>query len=303
MPQNGFESFLAREALILFPGGMGTELQRRGYQTALPLWSAQANLDAYDLVRRIHRDYFDAGADIVITNTFRTTPHTFAKIGRADEAHEALKRVVSAARDARDAVSGRKAFIGGSFAPLEDCYSPELVPERNVLEQEHGRQAEWLAEEGVDFLIPETINDLTEAKAMTRAASATGLPFIVSFVVREDGSLLSGDTLADAIRETDMSGRAGVMINCRPIDTLNKAFPVLKSHYEGSCGLYANGIGRPDDALGWVFDDSTDSIAKYTEAALNWQKAGARIIGGCCGTTPEYIRALRAALPKDRKAA
>ncbi len=302
-PSASFEDALNAASPMLFPGGMGTELQRRGYKTVLPLWSAQANLDAFDLVAAIHHDYFSAGADIAVTNTFRTTPRTFGKVGRAHQAQEALKRAVAAAREACSKISDRPVFVGGSFAPLEDCYEPDLVPAQNVLEDEHGQQASWLADEGVDFLIPETINHLREAKVMAQAASATGLPFIISFVVREDGCLLSGDPLDEAIHATDKPGRMGVTINCRPIAILDKAFPFLVSLFGGPCGLYANGIGRPDEALGWIFDDSTESLEQYTNAAQGWYSQGARIIGGCCGTTPDYIRALHHAFTVQGKAA
>ena len=87
-----FTDFLNQSDTVLFPGGTGTELQRRGYKTTLPLWSASAVLDGYDLLTQIHREYFQAGSDICIANTFRTTPRAFDKVGRKDEARHALKR-------------------------------------------------------------------------------------------------------------------------------------------------------------------------------------------------------------------
>ena len=291
-----FVKFLNESPLVVLPGGTGTELQRRGYKTSLPLWSAQANLDAFDLVTEIHRDYFQAGADICVTNTFRTTPYTFRKIDREEEARYAMKRAIDAAREAQKSVANRPTFIAGSFAPLEDCYEPGLVPADDVLAHEHSRQAEWLAEENVDLLLPETVNAVTEARFMAKAASDTGLPFIISFIADSEAKLLDGSPLVDAVAETDMPGRAGVALNCRAIDVMDTAFHKLKVSYDGVIGLYPNGFGRPHDDLGWQFKENEDSIGKYVSTALYWKELGARIIGGCCGTTPAYIRALTTAL-------
>lgn len=279
--------------VLLFPGALGTELQRRGYNTALPLWSAQANLDAVDLVTEIHADYLSAGAQVCVTNTFRTTPRTFRKVGREDEARDALKCAVAAAHTAKARAGGPETLIAGSFAPLEDCYSPHLVPEQTMLEHEHGEQAQWLADEGVDFLLPETINARAEAKVMANAAQQTGLPFIISFVVDANARLLDGTVLEDAIKATDLPGRAGIMLNCRPIDVIDSVMPGLAKVSQGTAfGAYPNGIGHAHDEQGWIFMENADSVGRFVEASLRWKDLGATILGGCCGTTPAYLRAL-----------
>jgi S-methylmethionine-dependent homocysteine/selenocysteine methylase len=287
-----FKTYLAQNDFLLMSGAMGTELQRRGFNTQLPLWSAGANLDAPDIVTEIHADYLAAGADMCVTNTFRTTPRTYAKLGKPDLARTSLKAAVDCAKAARLLHPNRDVFIAGSFATLEDCYEPDLVPPEPDLTREHEEQAGWLAAEGVDFLLPETINSLREAIVMAKAASGTGLPFIISFVVRGNGDLFDGTPLSEAIEKTDFKGRAGVSINCRPVDTLSEALQTLTRQYDGFKGIYANGIGHPDDALGWVFEENEDSIGKYTAAAKTWRGAGCSMIGGCCGTTPAYIKAL-----------
>jgi S-methylmethionine-dependent homocysteine/selenocysteine methylase len=292
---NNFADLLARSPLVLFPGAMGTELQRRGFVTALPLWSAAANLDAPNLVRRIHDEYFEAGADVAVTNTFRTTPRAFAKAGREGEARRALDAAVATALASKEAAS-RRVFVAGSFAPLEDCYRPDLVPDGRALRAEHASQAAWLAEAGVDFLLPETINAGLEAEIMAEAASATGLPFIVSFVTGETGALLDGTPLAEAVARTDLPGRMGVSLNCRSLDTMDFAFRELAAAYDGAIGLYPNGVGHAHDGFGWCADGHDHGVEDFVASALTWQRAGARIVGGCCGTTPAYIRAIHQAL-------
>ncbi|MFY9642700.1 MAG: homocysteine S-methyltransferase family protein [Rhodomicrobium sp.] len=286
-----FLAFLRTAGFVLFPGAMGTELQRRGFKSTLPLWSAAANLDAPALVEQIHAEYFDAGADIAITNTFRTTPRTFRKLGRESEAERALKTAVGIALRAKENTR-RGVFVGGSFAPLEDCYRPDLVPSEDELRKEHMQQARWLAEAGVDFLLPETVNSCLEGQIMAEAASAAGLPFIISFVTGCDARLLCGTPLAEAVQKTDLPGRAGVSLNCRPIDAIDSVFQNLSSSYEGVIGLYPNGAGHPHGDLGWRFEARGDGVQKFAAIALRWKNAGAKIVGGCCGTTPAYIRAL-----------
>ena len=293
-----FTDFIHNADTLIFAGAMGTELQRRGYATALPLWSAAANLDAPGLVEEIHDDYFDAGADVAITNTFRTTPRAFRKAGRESEARDALKKSVAIALNSRKK-AGRQVFVGGSFAPLEDCYRPDLVPSENELRREHQVHAAWLAEAGVDFLLPETINAGLEAQIMAETASATGLPFIISFVVDSDGRLLDGTPLAEAVQNTELPGRVGISLNCRPIDTMGKAFQKVLACYDGIIGLYPNGAGHAHDDFGWCIEDHHDGIKEFVGSALKWKSAGAKIIGGCCGTTPDYIRALHRELKKS----
>lgn len=283
---------LQSDDILIMPCGTGTELQRRGYSTTLPLWSASANLEGWDLLREIHADNFRAGADICVTNTFRTTTRTYKKTGGENRARESLKRAVAAAKDAQKAVPERRTYIAGSFATLEDCYSPHLVPSNTELQQEHGEQADWLAAEGVDYLLPETINSVREAKYMARAASDTGLPFMITFVVDANAKLLDGGDITEALEETDVPGRMAVGLNCRPVDVIDAALPKLMKVYDGTVGAYANGFGHPHDDLGWLFEENADSIERYARSAREWAARGVRIIGGCCGTTPAYIEAL-----------
>ncbi len=284
------------------PGGMGTELQRRGYETKLPLWSATANTDAFDLVVDIHSDYLKAGADICVTNTFRTTPRAYAKVDLpAEQARHAMSESVRAARKAQESVN-RPTFVAGSYTTLEDCYEPDLVPPEEDMRREHFQLVEWLCEDGVDFLLPETINSLAEAKVMADAASQSGKPFFISFLSDENGKLLDGNTLEEAISVTDLPGRFGVSLNCRSIDVMDQAFEKLCSLYDGMKGVYPNGVGCPHDDLGWVFEEDQDSIAKFTRYMMSWREKDARIIGGCCGTTPLYIKALNEELQQKEAA-
>jgi S-methylmethionine-dependent homocysteine/selenocysteine methylase len=174
---------------------------------------------------------------------------------------------------------------------LEDCYSPKLVPGDAELTVEHEQMAQQLADAGVDAILVETHNTIREAVAASRAASATGLPVFVAFVCGVDGRLLSGETIAAAVSAVRPFEPTALLVNCIPADSAEAMLRELQAGVaEIPCGVYAN-VGRPDPVQGWV---NTDAVNPHRHAryAERWLAAGARLIGGCCGTTPEHIRRL-----------
>lgn len=304
---------LERGEWILLDGGLGTELERRGVATPLPLWSAQAILDAPDVLRQIHEDYARAGADVLAAATFRTTPRVMAKMGRtgadADRLTEAAIRLAAEGRDR--AVSGggapvaagdaarqagaRSVWIGGSMGPLEDCYRPEDAPDAAAMEREHRDQARRLQSAGADLLLLETFNRIDEAMAAARAARETGLPFTVSFVCRGGPRLFSGEALADAVRAVERLVPAAVLVNCTPLDETMACLDVMSRATPVPFGCYPNaGVVEPSGA--WRFDPGV-TPERFAALAQGWIRTGAQLLGGCCGTTPDHIRALRETLP------
>jgi S-methylmethionine-dependent homocysteine/selenocysteine methylase len=294
-------------SIIILDGAMGTELARRGVDTGLPLWSANALLSAPDEVRQIHADYIRAGARVITADTFRTNVRTLARAGLRDRARELTFKAVELAREAtmmvttprkgRVANSPYKTLVAGSMAPVEDCYSPELVPgDEGVLLSEHAELARNLADAGCDLLLIETMNTIREAVAAARAAAATGLPHWSSFMLRPDNHLPSGECLADAVRAVLPFGPRAVLVNCIPVAQVQSALELLREAVGGAgilLGAYGNAGHVEED--GWTLRHAV-SPPEYAQAALEWRRAGACIIGGCCGTQPAHIRTLTAAL-------
>jgi homocysteine S-methyltransferase len=271
----------------------GTELQRRGADTRLPLWSARALVDAPDLVREIHREEIAAGAEVLTANTFRTHRRTLAKGGLAERSRELTALAVRLALHAADA-AGRDVFVAGSLSPLEDCYRPDLVPEDSALEREHREQAESLAAAGVDLLLLETHNTVRELVAAARAAKATGLPFVASMVTDGNGRLLSGETIEDAVRALEPVAVSpdAIGINCVPAGKLGADLGRLAAAAPGvPLAAYGN-LGLPADESGWAFTEDL-SPEKYAELARGWLARGVRLVGGCCGTRAAHTAALR----------
>jgi len=301
---NSFLQRLATGRPRLLDGATGTELQRRGVDTSLPLWSARALIEAPSVLQAIHTDYINAGADIITTNTFRTHRRTLERAGIGTRTRELTQLAVQVAQAAAQSVD-RKIFIAGSLSPLEDCYAPELVPPDGALWIEHAEMAHDLAQAGCDMLLVETMNTIREAVIAARCAKATGLPVCVSFVVGSDGlppdrvnvaqaaelKLLSGESLSDAVVALRSINPAVILINCVPLAFIDRAFAELRAAHSGSIGLYAN-VGHADDQVGWTLTDDVLPEA-YARHAQQWISQGAAIIGGCCGTTPDHIAALR----------
>jgi S-methylmethionine-dependent homocysteine/selenocysteine methylase len=273
---------------------MGTELQRRGADTRLPLWSARALLDSPELVSAIHGEEVEAGADVLTANTFRTHRRTLEKAGLGERSRELTSLAVTLARDA-SVGAGREVFVAGSLSPLEDCYRPDLVPDDRALEREHREQAESLALAGVDLVLLETHNTVRELVSAARAAKQTGLPFISSMATDGAGRLLSGEPIADAVRALEPLQPDAFSINCVPAARLTADLTNLADAAARiPLGAYGN-LGLPADGLGWAFTEELSPEA-YTEHARFWLTIGARIVGGCCGTTSAHTAAIRGAI-------
>lgn len=285
-----FRERLASGAPLLLDSAMGTELQRRDARTSLPLWSAQALLEDPELVWTIHGDDAGSGAEILTANTFRTHARTLAKAGIAERSAELSALAIRLAHQAAS-LRGREIFVAGSLSPLEDCYRPDLAPDQESLEREHAAQARFLADAGVDLILAETHNSIREAKAAAAAAKATGLPFVVSFVTDGKGRLLSGEPIADAAPALASFSPDALGVNCVPVASLSVDFAVLAaSAPDLPLAAYGN-LGLPADGQGWSFTEELDPAA-YAQAARAWVDRGARIVGGCCGTTSAHTRAL-----------
>ncbi|MBL9167396.1 MAG: homocysteine S-methyltransferase family protein [Verrucomicrobiales bacterium] len=280
---------MVNSGLLLLDGATGTELNRRGVDTDLPMWSANAlTTDAgVDVLRQIHLDYLNAGADILTANTFRT--HRRALIGQGHAARELTRRAVATAQEAV-VQSGLPAQVAGSVAPLEDCYRPDLVPPDDECCAEHSERIRDLVDAGVDLLLIETMNSIREAVIAAQVATMTGRPTFVSFVCDRDGRILSGESLAAAAGLLLPLGVKALGVNCGAAHTLAKPLAELRAACGPDFPLIAYGnIGYADEAQGWINTDAVNPDS-YWQCAQTWP---AQIVGGCCGTTPEHIRQLR----------
>ena len=277
----------------LLDGALGTELGGRGVDTRGPLFSAAALLDepGRQALREVHRAYVDAGAALITAATFRTSRRSLAAAGLGARFPELARLAV---REARAAAAGR-ARVAGSLAPLEDCYRPDLRPPPAQASREHLEHARALAEAGSDLLLVETVAAADEGLAAVAAAAATGLPVWVAAMATPGGTLLDGGNLAEFFRRAAAAGASAALINCTPPDGVDLALPAAAASGL-AFGAYAH-LGEVDPAVPWGNAPRLEPD-EYARRALQWVERGASIVGGCCGTGPEHIRALARALQR-----
>lgn len=292
-------------AVTVLEGPKGTELQRLGRSVTDPWWTSEALLSdaGREQLRGIHQAYRRAGAGLVSANTFRTNLRALRAAG-ADEAfaRELVRRAVSDARSAADppAGGGPAVRVAAGMTTVEDCYRPDLVPSDAELAEEHGWLAARLAEQKVDLVLAETLNTVREAVVVTESCVRAGLPVWVSFVCREGGLLLSGEPLEDAVRTVAAAGAGAVLVNCVALGDLDAALSVLAKHSPVPVGAYPNVEDR-SGVEEWTPVDRYVPVAcgpeEFAESmAERVERYGLDLVGGCCGTTPAHIAALRTRL-------
>jgi 5-methyltetrahydrofolate--homocysteine methyltransferase len=286
---------LADRTVLLADGGMGTSLFQLGLVSGdnPELW----NVEQPEKVASVHRGFVEAGSDIILTNTFGGNRYRLMLHRHEDRVAELNRAGARLAREVADA-AGRPVLVGGSMGPTGEIFQPVGTLAAADGEAAFAEQAEALAEGGVDMLWIETISAAEELAAALRGAARTGLPIVSTMSFDTNGRTMMGLTPEAAL-------------------DLAHAMPVRPIAFGANCGigpadLVATVLGfatraEPDELLiakgncgipvfqdGHIHYSGTPEImGAYARLARD---AGARIVGGCCGTGPEHLRAMRAAL-------
>jgi len=286
--------------VLVADGAMGTQLQRAGLP--IGVGGERWNVEQPDRVLAIHAAYCEAGSDIVLTNTFGATRWVLERHGLAGRLAE-LNR--AAARIARQA-AGPHRFVLGDLGPTGELLEPLGPVSRAELKADATARCHALLEEGIDGVICETLTAADEAAAAVEAALEAGAPLVIAsfaFDRRPNGRVrtMMGVAPAEAAARARAAGAALVGANCGT--NLNVGdFAALAGELAAASGLpvmIQPNAGQPrlEDGRA-VYDMSSGEFAHGMEEVL---RAGARIVGGCCGTGPEHIRALRALVDRGRR--
>lgn len=300
---------LKNQKTLILDGAMATELEKRGVDTDSELWSAAALMNDPQAVKDVHKSYFESGADVAITNTYQANLEAFEAIGYTkDQASEMIVKAVKLAQSARDdfysslsdAARKQRAshpLIAGSVGPfgayLADGseYTGDYDLSQGEYQVFHEPRMRLMAEAGVDLFAFETQPNFDEAKAIaslleTRFANYTGW---LSFSIKDSEHLCDGTPLKDAIAYFETQPQiVAVGVNCTRMENIESAVKVIKSVTKKPIVVYPNNgdIYNPETKT-WK---SNPSAISFSEVAPKWVEAGARIVGGCCRTTPEDIR-------------
>ena len=285
-------------APILADGGMGTLLFSRGIPQRACLDELPTTRP--DLINAIHREYLEAGADLIETATFGANRIRLAGFGLASQAHVFNRRAAQVAREARD-VAGRDALVGGSIGPLGAPTRELLHLDEAKVRATYREQIDGLLEGGVDLLVIETHADLGHLLlAIDEARRAADLPILAELTFGEELALPDGTTPDVAGRALAAAGVEAFGVNCGvgPLACLDALEAMGRVTSGGATAGAARSImpnaGLPQRIEGqFVYAAPPDYFAAMVPRFV---AAGARIVGGCCGTTPDHIAAMRAAI-------
>ena len=281
---------------FLLDGAMGTELNNRGFKTELPLWTADANITHPDLVQSIHSQYIYAGADIITTNTFRSTSWTYKRAGYTDTESKmrAKKSLYSAVQCAHNASKG-VVKIAGSITTLDDCYTPENFPGRKIALDVYGQTLDWLNDAGVDVILFETMGNLEEIEIALSLSSEYKKPIWLSVIMNDSKKILDGTYLKNIFSLVNQYSVQTFLLNCNEISKTILALKNIHRFWDGMWGVYPN-LGAKDYS-----NDYFDIISnnKFTLGIKNILKHDPYVIGCCCGSTPMHIKILNKQIKEE----
>jgi len=306
---NPIAQFLTQQPLMLLDGALATELERRGADLHDALWSAKVLMEQPNLIRLVHRDYFEAGADVAITASYQANFDAFAHRGiDAIRAAQYLRDSVKLAAQAREEFwavpanrSGRllpliAASIGPYGAMLADGSEYRGHYDRSDVElmNFHRPRLEVLTQCGADVLACETMPSLREALVLARllAEFPNALAWI-SFACMDGAHTCEGQRIAECVsRLNDFPQIVSVGVNCTRPEYIPSLLRLMRDQTDKPLLVYPNS-GEHYDARARQWTGVADDGA-LAEQARGWYELGARLIGGCCRTTPADIRAIRA---------
>ncbi|HZT02603.1 MAG TPA: betaine--homocysteine S-methyltransferase [Steroidobacteraceae bacterium] len=284
---------LAQRPWLLADGATGSNLFARGLTSgdAPELW----NIEHPQRIRELHRGFIEAGADIILTNTFGGTRHRLKlhrAEGRVAELNEAAARLARTEAER----AGRVVLVGGSMGPTGEILEPLGPLSMAEARESFAEQAAALARGGADILWIETMSSTEEAEAAIEGARRTGLPIVATLSFDTNGRTMMGITPAELAGLSRKHHLAACGSNCGVgaaelvasiVNLSAAADPSAILVAKANCGIpqYVDGAIR--------FNGTPELMADYARLALD---SGARIIGGCCGTTPEHLRAMRQTL-------
>lgn len=294
---NLFLRMLAEKPFLLADGATGTNLFAMGLETgdAPELW----NTDFPERIAAHYRSFVEAGSDIILTNTFGGNARRLVLHQAQDRVHELNVAAVEIMKQ-EIAEAGRDIVVAGSMGPTGDILEPNGPLSKAEAADIFEEQARALAEGGVDVLWLETLSSTEEVEAAVEGAGRVGLPVVNTLSIDTNGRTMMGLTAADIVNlQPTLSPHpvaCGTNCGVGASEVVAAVLNFFNAQDEGAEPIIvakAN-CGIPEYIDGKiVYNGTPELMAKYTELAMD---AGARIIGGCCGTSPMHVKAMRAAM-------
>lgn len=270
---------------LILDGAMGSLLQQRGIESDKYLWTATANIYNPEIVTDLHKQYIEAGADIITTNTFRTNPSAINYSRYNFNSKAMVDTAVELAKSAREET---EILIAGSNSPAEDCYQKERNIRFDELRDNHLFHIEYLYESGVDFILNETMSHLDEIIISSSFCYDNEIPFAISLFLENENSILSGEPVTEIFNIIKDYSPICTLINCVNIKTF-KNF-INKYGSDSVDGFYLNcGSGNYSDTN----IQCAVSPNEYIDALKQFMNQQTMLVGSCCGSTPGHTKLIR----------
>jgi methionine synthase I (cobalamin-dependent) len=275
---------------LILDGAMGSLLQQHGVPRDEYLWMSLANITHPDTVIELHKEYIDAGADIITTNTFRTNPVAIGEYSSKENRYyvEHNNFVEKSVDLVRKAAKGTPVLIAGSNPPAEDCYQKETKLTKEDYYLNHEVHIKELFLNHCNFILNETQSHYDEIEAISSICSRENIPFVVSIFFDDDLRLLSGEPVDAAIQNILKYEPLAIGFNCIRPETFLEFISTQKLNF--NWGVYMNcGIGEYTDNI-ITPGISPDGYKEIVKLVLKYNPS---FIGGCCGTTPDHIKKIK----------
>lgn len=295
MAKKTFLERLQAGEILVSDGATGTNLQKRGLPHGVT--AEQWVLEQPEQIERLYRDFIEAGSDIILTCTFGGTPVRLEHTGLAGKAAQVNQQAASLARKA---AAGTNVLIAGSIGPTGEMLKPLGLLEIDQAVKTFAEQAQALDEGGVDLLVVETQFDIAEATAAIQGAqSVSKLPIVCSFSYDRGTRTMMGVKPAQMAKAIAALGVVALGTNCgRSLEENLAVLEDLHSKTDLPIWFKPNaGMPELDDNNNPVYSVDPEQMGAHVP---EWIEAGARIIGGCCGNSPEHVQAIANAVKKYR---
>ncbi len=300
MSYNIVKEKLDNGKLVILDGAMGSELEKNGAQMDKKLWCGTSSIKFPEIVKKVHEDYIEAGADVITTNTYASTPISMKNYGFENSIREYNKKSVLIAKKAAEN-SNKDIAIAGSVSASGSFYKlgiKTMIPNFN-------EQLKILTEEGVDLIILEAMSSQAEiVQAMIECSTRVKVPvwLAISCVIDNNSNeiMLGYNDSIDAppevyenfeksLNKFSQLHKGPILIAHSNIDVTGKAVKIAKKIFNGIIGAYPN-VGFYEKPH-WIYEDNMKP-EDYLIQAKSWVEDGSQIIGGCCGIGPDLIKSL-----------
>ena len=301
MSYSNLENKLTSGEVVILDGGMGAELEKLGASIDKDLWSGRCSIDNPEIVREVHQNFVNSGADVITTNTYASTPISMKEYGYDGYIEDWNNASVKIARQVADS-SDREVAVAGS---VSTCGSWDKI-EPKLLKPGFDQQISILSDAGVDLIILEAMTSSTRTiEAILESSNKTNLPVWLSIscaLDREQNKLMLGyqesinyskaffyDDFEIAINKFISMHDGPILVAHTDFKITNQAVKEIKKNHKGIIGAYPNNgfFEKPH------WNTTEDILPKnYCEEAKLWLESGAQIIGGCCGIGPSHIKSL-----------